>query len=75
MWDRNVDRDRFMSPDKDWHRKWAVEPFLQGASARRRGDLCYGPNTPRADQIGDFAHSSWIAGWCDEDQLIQDERP
>lgn len=65
--------DRFSS--KEDAPGWHQEMFMQGFSARTCGKPLDGPNTPRANVVGEYASKSWRAGWCDADAgLAADKR-
>ena len=49
---------------------WNQGCFDDGAEAR----IVYGAalsDAPSAEQIGKFAHDSWVAGWSDADQALR----
>jgi hypothetical protein len=62
--------DRFEQVEDNW--QWAQGPWEDGAEARIVHKATI-EEAPSVEQIGEFAHASWKAGWADADMQLKSE--
>ena len=61
---------RFDSQEDNW--RWAKGAWEEGATARIVHKQAL-HQAPTIDQVGQLAHDSWKAGWCDADMQLSSE--